>query len=133
MLKAWVTGTSILIILYMIKFALTIKGIPSEIFGDLLFIAPGLMGILVAVRAPRLKIFLASTMGLPVFVLFIALNNLAMLLGSTRAFPNYPGDTLVYSVMLANSTVFAFIGGFVGWLISRKKSDNASLVIKSAE
>jgi hypothetical protein len=125
MFKAWLIGTCIMIALYLMRFATSIANIPSELLGDLVLFAPGVVGFLVARRSPNKKILLASSMGLTALLLFFVLNSLDQAGGIRMSFPNYPGDPLVYTLMFFVSTAFAAIGGVVGYFFTERKSKTA--------
>jgi hypothetical protein len=137
MIRAWIMGTLILTALYAVRCVYSLvhihEGPLTDIFRIALVFAPTIAGFLVAILAPRKKIRLAASMCLQTTVLFMVFNSLMRFLNHGIFFPGYPGDTMVYTVMLAYSAVFALIGGLLGWLFSRKKSENDSLLIKSAE
>jgi len=123
MLKAWVAGAGVVVMVYVVWFIVLQTNQYSELLNILLWSSPLAAAAVAAYLAPSKKILLGISMALPTTALAVALNFVYQWLGNAVDFPGLRGGLILFTTTLAYSSILCGLGSAGGSALASKFQD----------
>lgn len=120
--KAWGLGVAILAAAHLMWFAFLQAEQYSAAALAILWSSPAVAALVTAYLAPRRKVLTASSLALPTVLLVVFLNASHAALGNVVDFPGAKGALYLSAITLAWSALVCVVGGFAGYLLTRKQT-----------
>lgn len=122
MLKAWVLGIVILLIIN----GAWLIALQAEMFSGALLlvwqISPFVAALVSAYIAPRKKVILGTSMAVPAALIVVSITYAYQLFGKPTDFPGFKGGLILFAITLLYSSILCALGGALGYFITKKKS-----------
>jgi hypothetical protein len=122
MLKAWLSGTAVLVLVYGGWALLLQLELFSRALALALWVAPLVAGFVAAALTPSYRLLIGTSMALPAAFLALLLNVGMQTGGAAVDFPGPRGGVVLFTLVLLASAVAAVIGSLAARLITGDKA-----------
>ena len=119
MLKAWLIGAAILIVVFSIWFIFLQVEIYSRSAFIVLWVSPIVAAFVTSYMSPSHKILLGVSMAFPFAFLAVVLNTADQFFGSAVDFPGLPGGLFLFILILIRSVIISIPGSVAGYALTR--------------
>jgi hypothetical protein len=118
-IKAWLTGAGILVVVFAIWFVLLQANVFSQSFVIVLWISPMIAAFASAYLGPSHKILLGTSMAIPSALLAVALNSANQISGTAVDFPGLKGGFILFILVLISAAIISIPGSVAAYTLTK--------------
>jgi hypothetical protein len=118
-IKAWLTGAGILVVVFAVWFVLLQANVFSQSFVIVLWVSPMIAAFVSAYLGPSHKILLGTSMAIPSALLAVALNSANQISGTAVDFPGLKGGFILFILVLISAAIISIPGSVAAYTLTK--------------